>query len=155
MKKLLSILFILILSAFSYGDESPKAVINLTTGDLKRFEIYLLGAVSNSAEYYKSSLKELKVVVVIHGDAYRFFLKDLKDSPYRDDTKLIEKQKEIEARLLNLVKNYGVKFVMCKEGMMGRKINPKNVYNFVEFVENGFIALTDFQNQGYAYIPLH
>lgn len=155
MRRVFAVLLLLILSSLSLADDNPKAVVNLTTGDLKRFEIYLLGAIVNSAEYYKNSLKELKVAVVIHGDAYRFFLKDLKDSPHKDDTKLIEKQKDIEARLINLVKNYNVKFVMCKEGMMGRKINPKNVYSFVEFVENGFIALVDFQNNGYAYIPLH
>lgn len=153
MKRL--IMVVLLLFGFSFADDNPKAVINLTTGDLKRFEIYLLGAVANSAEHYKNSLKDLKVVVVIHGDAYRFFIKDLKNSPYRDDTKLIEKQKEIETRLTNLVNNYGVKFVMCKEGMMGRKIDPKSIYPFVEFVENGFIALVDWQNRGYAYIPLH
>lgn len=149
------IFLILAVFTLSFADENPKAVINLTTPDLKRFEIYLLGAIANSAEYYKSQLKELHVVVVIHGDAYRFFIKDLKNSPYKDDTKLIEKQKEIETRLINLVNTYGVKFIMCKEGMMGRKIDPKNIYPFVEFVENGFIALVDWQNRGYAYIPLH
>lgn len=153
MKKILFLM--LAIFTLSFADENPKAVINLTTGDLKRFEIYLLGAITNSAEYYKNSLKDLNVVVVIHGDAYRFFIKDLKNSPYKDDTKLIEKQKDIEARLHNLVNNYGVKFLMCKEGMMGRKIEAKNIYPFVEFVENGFIALVDWQNRGYAYIPLH
>lgn len=153
MKKLYFLLILIF--SISFAEENPKAVINLTTGDLTRFEGYLLSGVANSAEYYKNNLKELKVVVVIHGDAYKFFIKDLKNSPYKDDTKLLEKQKEIEARLSNLVNNYGVKFVMCKQGMLGRKIDPKSLYPFVELVENAFIALVDWQNKGYAYIPLH
>lgn len=151
MKRLFFVLLFIFNLSFAY-DDNPKVVIDLATGDLKQFEIHLLRAVSNSAEYYKSQLKEISVVVVIHNDAFRFFIKDLKNSPYKDDVKLAQKQKEIEERLLNLVKMYNVKFFMCKEGMRANKIDPKNVYSFVEFAENGFIALVDWQNKGYALI---
>ncbi|MFN3787745.1 MAG: hypothetical protein ACK4SW_05005, partial [Sulfurihydrogenibium azorense] len=80
MKKFLAI--ILLFVGFSFAQDNPKAVINLTTGDLNRFKMYLLSGVANSAEYYKNNLKDLKVVVIIHGDAYKFFIKDLQNSPY-------------------------------------------------------------------------
>ncbi|MCX7760168.1 MAG: DsrE family protein [Hydrogenothermaceae bacterium] len=149
------IFLILFIFSFSLADDNPKAVINLTTGDINRFKMYLLSGVANSAEYYKNNLKELKVVVVIHGDAYKFFIKDINNSPYKDDKLLIENQKEIESKLNYLSKNYGIKFVMCEQGMKGRKIDPKTLYPFVELVENAFIALVDWQNKGYAYIPLN
>ncbi|MEZ0323695.1 MAG: DsrE family protein [Hydrogenothermaceae bacterium] len=154
MKKLV-IFFILFISYLSFAEDNPKAVINLTTGDINRFKMYLLSGVVNSAEYYKNNIKELKVVVVIHGDAYKFFIKDLNNSPYKDDKLLVENQKELEAKLSYLSKNYGVKFIMCEQGMKGRKIDPKTLYPFVELVENAFIALVNWQNQGYAYIPIH
>ena len=148
-------LFLLMIISFSIAGENPKAVINLTTGDIKKFNMYLLSGVSNSAEYYKNQLKDLKVVVVIHGDAYKFFIKDLKNSTYKDDKELIENQKEMESKLKYLAKNYGVRFQICEQGMKSRKIDAKTLYDFVELIPNAFIGLVDWQNEGYAYIPLH
>ncbi|MFN3977164.1 MAG: DsrE family protein [Sulfurihydrogenibium azorense] len=153
MKKFLAI--ILLFVGFSFAQDNPKAVINLTTGDLNRFKMYLLSGVANSAEYYKNNLKDLKVVVIIHGDAYKFFIKDLQNSPYKDDKTLIEAQKELQAKLEYLHKNYGARFQMCEQGMKGKKIDPKTLYPFVELIENAFIGLVNWQNEGYAYIPLH
>jgi intracellular sulfur oxidation DsrE/DsrF family protein len=149
------LVLILLVFSFSIAEENPKAVINLTTGDLKKFKMYLLSGLANSAEYYKNQLKDLKVVVIIHGDAYKFFIKDLQNSPYKDDKELLENQKEIESKLSYLATNYGVKFQMCEQGMKGKKIDPKTLYNFVELIPNAFIGLVDWQNKGYAYIPIH
>lgn len=153
-KVLISILLMFGLS-IAEENESSKAVINLTTGDLRKFKMYLLSGVSNSAEYYKNQLKDLKVVVIIHGDAYKFFIKDLENSPYRNDKELLAEQKEIESKLNYLAINYGVRFQMCEQGMKSRKIDPKTLYKFVELIPNAFIGLVDWQNRGYAYIPLH
>jgi len=156
MRKYLIYLFLL-LSIFikSYAEEGEKAVINLTTGDLERFKMYLLSGVANSAEYYKNQLKELNVVVIIHGDAYKFFVKDLENSPYKTDETLRKNQEEISKKLEYLVNNYHVKFQMCEAGMKSKKINPKTLYPFVELIPNAFIGLVDWQNKGYAYIPIH
>ncbi len=149
------IFLILFVMGISLADENPKVVINLTTGDLSKLNTYLLSGLANSAEYYKNQLKELNVVVVIHGDAYKFFIKDLQNSPYKNDKELLEHQKEILSKLEFLVKNYKVKFQMCEAGMKGKKINKETLYNFVELIPNAFIGLVDWQNKGYAYIPIH
>lgn len=152
LRRILALFFLIV--TLSFADDNPKAVINLTTGDIEKFKMYLLNGLVNSAEYYKNNLKELKVVVVIHGDAYKFFIKDLQNSPYKDDKILLQNQKEIEARLENLSKNYGVRFQMCAQGMKSRKIDPKTLYPFVELIENAFIGLVDWQNRGYAYVHI-
>jgi intracellular sulfur oxidation DsrE/DsrF family protein len=145
----------LVIFKISLADDSPKAVINLTTGDINKFKMYLLSGLANSAEYYKNNLKDLKVVVIIHGDAYKFFIKDLQNSPYKDDKSLAENQKEIQSKLEYLNKNYGVRFQMCQQGMKSRKIDSKTLYPFVELIENAFIGLVDWQNNGYAYVPIY
>lgn len=152
MRKIIFLLLFII--NISLADENPKVVINLTTGDLSRFNIYLLSGLANSAEYYKNQLKEIKVVVVIHGDAYKFFIKDLQNSPYKNDKELLEHQKEIISKLESLVKNYKVKFQMCEAGMKSKKINKETLYDFVELIPNAFIGLVDWQNKGYAYIHI-
>ncbi|WP_297889130.1 DsrE family protein [Sulfurihydrogenibium sp.] len=149
------IISILLLFGITLAQDNPKAVINLTTGDISKFKMYLLSGLANSAEYYKNNLKDLKVVVIIHGDAYKFFVKDLENSPYKDDKTLLENQKELQTKLEYLHKNYGLRFQMCEQGMKSRKINPKTLYPFVELIPNAFIGLVDWQNEGYAYIPLY
>ena len=39
--------------------------------------------------------------------------------------------------------------------MKGKKIDPKTLYPFVELIPNAFIGLVNWQNEGYAYIPIH
>jgi len=71
------LVLILLVFSFSIAEENPKAVINLTTGDLKKFKMYLLSGLANSAEYYKNQLRDLKVVVIIHGRCVQILYKRL------------------------------------------------------------------------------
>jgi len=90
--------------------------------------------------------------VVIHGDAYKFFMKDLNNTAYKYQKALVSKQKELEKRLSSLAKQYDVKFFVCEVGVKSRNLNPKAFYPFVSMVHNAGIGLIDAQNDGYAYL---
>ncbi len=138
----------------SFGEER-KVVIDLKTGDIKKLKIYLLSGLSNMIEYYKNNLTDLKAVVVIHGDAYKFFIKDLKNSPYADDKVLKKEQKELYQRLKTLHQIYGVRFEMCDIGRKARKIPKGSIYPFVHLEYSAGVSLINWQNKGYAYLPIH
>ena len=135
-------------------DEVAKVVYDLTTKDLANFELRVLkGIVANKA-HYEGSLRELDVVVVIHGGAYRFFTKDPTHSKFKDDKALIETHKTLAKRIGSMVKTYDVEFLMCGAAMPKHGLKAKDVYSFVKIIPNSTIGLIDKQNEGYAYIPI-
>ncbi|MDD2357861.1 MAG: DsrE family protein [Thiovulaceae bacterium] len=152
MKKILLLLAML---SFLYGDDGVKKVVfDLTTGDMHVFKQKVLSGISNQRSYYEGKLEELKVAVVIHGDAYKFFIKDLDNSPYKNDVALVKERAEISQRLLTLAKSSNVEFLMCQTGMEHKKIDKTIVDSYVKFVPNATIGLIDKQSEGYVYIPI-
>lgn len=148
-----SLLFTLLL-AFSLHAEgdTKKVVFDLTIGDINRFEQFVLKGTESHSTHYSQQLKEYKPVFIIHGDAYRFFLKDLKGSPYEGDKKLAERRKELGTRLASLVENYNVTFEVCSAGMRSKKIPFEKLYPFVTPIFTSTSGLIDWQEKGYAYI---
>lgn len=148
-------LLILTLSMLLNAEEGLKKVVfDLTIGDQKEFEQKVLIGIVKSKDYYQSNMQELDVAVVIHGDAYKFFIKDLSNSPYKNDTELRSVRESFEKRLKSSVDNYHVKFYICQAGMNHLKIAKENIYDFVTPVATSTIGLIDQQNEGYAYIPI-
>lgn len=131
-----------------------KVVYNLTTGDIKQLERRLIGGIIAHTTYYQNKLEELEVRVIIHGDAYKFFMKDLNNTAYAYQPKLVEKKEALGKRLGTLSKQYGVKFLVCEAGVVSRKLNKKAFYPFVSMVHNAAIGLIDAQNEGYAYLQV-
>jgi len=158
MKNILKVIMILILGiTTAYSDEEEvvkKVVYNLTTGDITKIEKKLIGGVIAHTTYYQNKLEALDVIVVVHGDAYKFFMKDLNNTAYAYDPKLVKVQKELGKRLGTLAKQYGVKFQVCESGVKHRKLNPKAFYPFTSMVHNAAIGLIDAQNDGYAYLSI-
>jgi intracellular sulfur oxidation DsrE/DsrF family protein len=153
MKKIL----ILLLFAFGLlqaGDETPKVVYDLTTSSMAKFEKNILKGISYNKSHYESSLQELEVAVVIHGGAYRFFLKDIKKSIFKDDTKLVKKYQELKKRVASMSDTYEVEFLMCRAAMKRNKLKEEDIVEFVKIVPNSTIGLIDKQNEGFAYIPV-
>lgn len=141
--------------AFLNADEGvAKLVLDLTTGNLAQFEKKVLKGVSMNKGHYEGLFKELEVSVVIHGDAYRFFVKDPKNSPFKDDKALIKAHETLKKRIASLVENYEVEFLMCKAAMKKNQLEQKDIYDFVTMVPNSTIGLIDKQNEGFAYIPV-
>lgn len=152
MKKLF-ILFALVTSLFAEGE--LKVVIDLTTGDMHTFEQKILSGIVAHKTHFEGKLEELDVSVVIHGDAYKFFVKDPAHSPFKEDLALRKKHEELAKRVASLSETYDVEFLMCKSGMVKRKLSEQEVFDFVATVPNAAIGLIRKQNEGYAYLPVN
>jgi len=143
------------MSALQAEEEVVKKVVyNLTTGDVKDIEKKLIGGIIAHTTYYQNRLEELEVQVIIHGEAYKFFMKDLNNTAYAYQAKLVEKKADLEKRLGTLAKQYDVKFLVCESGVVSRKLHKKAFYPFVSMVHNAAIGLIDAQNDGYAYLGI-
>ncbi len=152
MKKI--ILLLAMLGLLRADEEVAKVVFDLTTSDITSFEKKVLKGIVAHKTHYESQLKELEVVVVIHGGAYKFFVKDPKNSPFKEDKKLLEGHSDLQKRISSMADTYEVTFLMCKAGMNRLKIDENDVYSYVTMVPNAAIGLIDKQNEGFAYIPI-
>jgi len=136
-------------------DKTAQVVYDLTTNNMETFERKILKAIVANKAHYEASLSELDVVVVIHGDAYKFFTKNPLKSIYKEDKLLIESYKALSKRIKSMVENYDVEFLMCGAGMKKRELKKSDIYKFVTIIPNSTIGLIDKQNEGYAYIPVN
>ena len=154
--KILKILTVLLLLASSavYAD-TAKVVYDLTTNDVQKIKKHLVRSITAVSNYYVSQKKEFKAIVVISGDAYRFFIQDLKNSPYSDDSELKALQSELKPLFEKLHKEHHVTFDMCETGMDARDIKKETLYTFVNAEMMKSIYLISAQNDGYAYMPIH
>ena len=152
MKKII-IFLSLILNLYA-NDENLKVVYDLTTGDLKTFEKKLIKGIVANKTYYQSDFKELEVVVIIHGGAYKFFMKDMNHPLVKNDKALEKSYDELKKRVTSLSVTYDVEFYICKVGLEKRKIKKKDLLSFVKIVQNASIGLIDKQNEGFAYLPV-
>lgn len=149
-------LLILALSVCLWAEEGVKqAVFDLTTGSMETFEKKVLQGIAYHKSHYEGKLEKLDAAVVIHGDAYKFFIKNLKSSPYKNDTKLAAAQDQLSKRITAMANTYEVEFLMCEAGMKANKIDPSSLYEFVKLVPNSTIGLIDKQNEHFAYVPIH
>ena len=147
---LISLLFI---SGLSQAGEK-KAMFDLTSGDAERIEQRIVGAIKFLSNYYKKQGDEFKAVVVISGKSYKYFIKDLDNSPYKGDKELAIAQKKLEPMLLELHEKYGVRFDMCGGGMKARDIKAESLYSYVHTDKMKYVYLINWQNEGYAYLPI-
>ena len=134
--------------------QTAKVVYDLTSGDSVKIEKHLINSIRALSHYYKEEKIEFKVIVVISGDAYKYFVDDLKNSPYAKDENVHEVQKKFKHRFLSLNDN-GVTFNMCASGMRARKIDKDTLYTYVHADVMKSVYLIDAQNDGYAYMPVH
>jgi len=152
MKKIL--LSLLLLFSFSHADEENlKVVYDLTTKNIAKIKQNILKGIVAHKTYYQGEFKELDVTVVIHGGAYRYFLKDLKGTKYESDIKLVNEFTSLKKRLKSLAETYDVEFLMCGVGVKTRKLTG-NIVPFVKVIPNSSIGLISKQNEGYAYLPV-
>jgi len=145
----------LLLSLTSVMASEQKVVFDLTSGDADKIEKHLVKTIEGLASHYHATNTDYKVVVVISGKAYKYFVKDLKNSPYKGKIKVARAQKRLSSRLEALHTKYGVEFDMCKAGMKARGIDKKILYSYVKSDLNKSVYLIKWQNEGYAYLPIH
>ena len=153
MKKLIFLLISLI--TFAFSQEGQKSVVfDLTLDNLENFKTKVLSGTVRNITHYQDTLEDLNVAFVIHGGAYKFFVKDLSTTIYKDEKDLAAEQKDIFTRLKSLVDNYEVEFLMCGSGMKKNGIDEKNIYKFVKVIPTSTIGLIDKQSEGYVYLPI-
>jgi uncharacterized protein len=146
----------LALSGILFAEEGVKKVVfDLTSGKLEAIEKRVLSGIAFNKTHYENKLDKLDVAVVIHGDAYKFFIDDLKNSPYKNDAALVKAHDQLSKRLSTMASTYEVEFIMCEAGMKSNKIDPKSLYNFVTLTPSSTIGLIDKQNENFAYVPIH
>jgi len=131
-----------------------KAVYDLTTGNVEVVESKLVYNIISNIKYYKSKEQALKVRVIVHRDAYKFFMDDLNDTAYEFEPILLNHKKALHKALQQLVKEYHVEFWVCSAGMRYRNLKKEAFYPFVTMVHNAMVGLIDSQNDGYAYVPI-
>jgi uncharacterized protein len=149
-------LLMLALSAVLCAEEGVKQVVfDLKTGNLEMFEKKVLQGIAFNKSHYEGKLEKLEVAVVIHGDAYKFFVKDLKNSPYKKDEKLAAAHDQLSKRIATMADTYEVEFLMCEATMKTLKIDKSNVYDYVKLTPNSTIGLIDKQSEHFTYIPIY
>ncbi len=153
MKKI--ILTLLLTLGILYAQEnSAKVVYDLTTTDLNNFELRILSATVANKAHYESTLRELDVTVVIHGGAYKFFLKEPANSKFKGDKALLATSQALGKRIKTLADTYDVEFLVCGVGLRKHGLEKKDIYDFVKIIPTSTIGLIDKQNEGYAYVPV-
>lgn len=154
--KLFRILAIILLLGMDllYAD-TLKVVYDLSTGDSRKIETHLINSIGAVSRYYIAEKKKLEVKVVISGDAYKYFIDNLKASPYASEKDVADIQAYFKIRLQDLHDVYDVTFQMCSSGMKMKNIEKQTLYKFVEAEKMKSVYLIDAQNDGYAYMPIH
>lgn len=148
------VLLLMFLSMLRADENVVKVVFDLTTGDLKNFERQVLSGIAVHKTHYEGTLKELEVAVVIHGNAYKFFVKDAKHPHLDKEKALREVHAALSKRIASMADTYDVKFFICRSGMRAKKLEEEDIYDFVEIIPTSTIGLIDKQNEGFAYIPI-
>lgn len=153
MKKLF---LLLALCGVLFAEEGVKKVVfDLTSGKLEAIEKKVLSGIAFNKTHYENKFEKLDVAVVIHGDAYKFFIDDLAHSPYKNDAALRKAHDHLSKRLTAMASTYEVEFIMCEAGMKSHKIDKNTLYNFVKLTPSSTIGLIDKQNEHFSYVPIH
>jgi intracellular sulfur oxidation DsrE/DsrF family protein len=133
-------------------EESAKLVLDLTTSSVDNFDRNILQSIAYNKTHYANSLKELDVTVVIHGSAYKFFVKELNNTVFKDDKELIKVYKDLKKRVATMADTYEVEFLMCRAAMKRYNLTKSDIVEFVTIIPNSTIGLIDKQNEGFAYL---
>ncbi|PHQ57579.1 MAG: hypothetical protein COA30_02280, partial [Sulfurimonas sp.] len=95
MKKILLAL-LLLLSFLQADEENHKVVYDLTTKNIAKIEQNILKGIVAHKVYFQKDFKELDVTIVIHGGAYRYFVKDPSSTIYKNDQELTKNYTELQ-----------------------------------------------------------
>ena len=123
--------------AFDITNGNPVVVgLTLRTIDLTRKQLIEQGVTPH-------------IVVTFRGEASYFTQDSLAVVKEADSAEAIL----VKAQMRELRKASGVEsFEQCNIPLASRKLNPKELMPEVRLVPNGWIALANYQQQGYAYI---
>lgn len=126
--------------------ETIKVVYDLNNGDAVKVENYLRKTIQPIAQHYKDTKQDFKATVVISGEACKFFVLDLQNSPYASQPNAVKIHSLFIPLVMRLNDTYHISFKVCpsSSGMDKKQSEMKQS-----------IELIEAQNKGYAYVPLH
>ncbi|MEN3034520.1 MAG: DsrE family protein [Aquificaceae bacterium] len=119
-------------------------------GQEDRFRTMLTN-IRNHLSVYENNPLKLKVVVVVHGQGLKFFVKDLAGTPWsQEQIKLSElHQQEKDLSLM------GVDFYICNITLNRLKISQDNLVEFASIVPSGVAVISHLQCvEKFAYIKV-
>ena len=151
MKKIILILLTMFTLA-NADEETVRVVYDLTTNDIGKFEKNILKGIAVSKAYFEGNLQEFESAVVIHGEAFRFFLKDVEHSSFNSNTQLLEVYPELSKRVAGMADTYEVEFLMCEASMSKYGLTKDDIVDYVKFVPTSTIGIIKKQNEGFACI---
>jgi len=146
MKKILLLGMLTLVIASTLSAKGVKVVYDLKSGDAVKVEDYLRKTIQPVAQHYKDTKEEFKATVVISGEACKFFVLDLKNSPYASQPNAVKIHSLFIPLVMRLNDTYHISFKVCpsSSGMDKKQSEMKQS-----------IELIEAQNKGYAYVPLH
>jgi intracellular sulfur oxidation DsrE/DsrF family protein len=119
-------------------------------GDPQRFSA-MLQNMNNHFSAYEFDTFKLKLVMVVHSSGIKFFLDDLKGTPWEKEAI----DPDIYKRFAALTK-YGVEAYLCQITYKRLNIDPARTRadEFLKFVPSGVAAVAELQAKGFAYLKV-
>ena len=119
-------------------------------GDHARFSQQLRN-INNHFAAYTYDPRALKLIIVAHSAGIKFFLKDLADTPWAQETI----DPELFARTKSL-SQHGLEVYLCKVTFSTLKIDPAKARtdNYIKFVASGIATASALQAKGFSYLKV-
>ena len=119
-------------------------------GDHARFSQQLRN-INNHFAAYNYDPRALKLIIVAHSAGIKFFLKDLADTPWVQETidpELLERTKSLS--------QHGLEVYLCKVTFATLKIDlaKARTHNYIKLVPSGIATAAALQAKGYSYLKV-
>jgi intracellular sulfur oxidation DsrE/DsrF family protein len=131
-------------------DADVACLYHADFGDPARFS-QMLNNINNHYSVYDSDPFKVKLVIVAHSAAIKFFLSDLSGTPWEKETI----DPEIYKRFIGLTK-FGLEVYLCQITYKRLKIDPAKTRTdaALKFVPSGVATVAELQGKGFAYLKV-
>ena len=131
-------------------DTDVACLYHCDFGEPQRFSA-MLQNMNNHFSVYEFDPFRIKLVMVVHSVGIKFFLDDLKGTPWEKETI----DPDIYKRFAGLTK-YGVEAYLCQITYKRLNIDPARTRTdeFLKFVPSGVATVAELQGKGFAYLKV-
>ena len=130
------------------GSQEVKMAFDITNGNPQVVNLTLKVIDMTRKQLIEAGMTP-RIVITFRGDASYFTQDTLAVVKETDRAEALQ----VKAQIHELRKAAGVEsFEQCNIPLASRKLNPKDLMSEVKLVPNGWIALAQYQQRGYAYI---
>ena len=126
------------------------AVYHADFGDVRRYS-QMLDNVRNHLAAYEFDPLAMQIVIVAHAAGIKFFLDDLKNSPWADETLDPDLVKRAAA-----LAGYGVRVLLCRFTFEKNNLplDRAIAVSWVRMVPSGIATVAALQGKGFAYVKV-